>query len=233
MGRGFGLAVLCVATTVWAGPKPKEDAAATFQQGAEAYGAGRYLEAAAKFEAAYALDPDPAYLFNIAQAYRLAQSCKRAVKYYDRFTAAVPNPPDPEALGRYRREAEVCAANPAPQTPATRVVERPVPRIRRWTTWVVPAGISAGVALGFGIDGVLAHRRRDTIISDSGANRFQDAKDEDARYHRDFLVLDVALVATGAFAVTAVVMMSTEPSTFVVVPVVGAEQVGLSISGRL
>ncbi len=34
--------------------------------------------AAERFELAYELDPDPAYLFNLAQAYRLGNVCAKS-----------------------------------------------------------------------------------------------------------------------------------------------------------
>ncbi len=228
---------LCAATTSWAGPK--EDARAAYDAGVEAYRALRYLEAASKFEAAYALDPDPGFLFNIAQSYRLGRSCKKAIEYYDRFSQAVPNPPEPEALQRYRYEAVTCASSEPAPAPRTRVVERDVPFVRRWTTWAIPAGASAGVAIVFAVVGARAKSKVDEI-RDCGVVQqencpftYADALRWETRGKRDNLISYIALGATGGFAVTAVIMKVTEPARFVVVPDVGPDQVGLSITGRL
>lgn len=43
-----------------------------YRRGTNAFNLGHYLEAVKEYEAAYQLKEDPALLFNIAQAYRLA-----------------------------------------------------------------------------------------------------------------------------------------------------------------
>ncbi len=147
--------------------QPKKAAAqAAFAEGQQRYAAGDYLPAATKFEAAYAADPDPVYLFNVAQAYRLGNACPKAVSYYKRFLEAVPNPPNLAKVNQYLEQSETCAKAMAPVEPVTTplppvkpvVIEPPIHdsstsadsgRTKRW------AGIGAmfigGAALGVGV----------------------------------------------------------------------------------
>jgi len=137
---------------------PKAAAQAAFAEGQQRYAAGEYLPAATKFEAAYALDPDPVYLFNVAQAYRLGNACPKAVSYYNRFLEAVPNPPNLVNVKEYLAQAEVCAKNTATLEPGVPIQpavapERPAPadpgRTQRWLG--IGAMFVGGATLGIGV----------------------------------------------------------------------------------
>jgi tetratricopeptide (TPR) repeat protein len=54
---------------------------------------GKYSEAAAEYEEAYADKPDPALLLNLAQAYRLAGNGDKAVFFYRKYLQYVPKSP--------------------------------------------------------------------------------------------------------------------------------------------
>ena len=107
-------------------------AAAEYNEGQQRYAAGDYLAAADKFEAAYALDPDPAYLFNIAQAYRFGNACAKAAAAYRKFLGAVANPPNADKVQQYIQQVDDCAktqaaaARPAPPPPEP-IVQPPPP----------------------------------------------------------------------------------------------------------
>src|SRR5205807_10015881 len=58
---------------------PAEDAKSLFEHGMTLYALGRYTEAAPLFERAFELKPDPALLYNAAQAHRLAGHSQRAL----------------------------------------------------------------------------------------------------------------------------------------------------------
>jgi tetratricopeptide (TPR) repeat protein len=60
----------------------RADARAHYEKATGAYALGRYADAAAEFEAAFTLKPDPAILYNAAQAYRLAGKKERALELY-------------------------------------------------------------------------------------------------------------------------------------------------------
>ena len=73
-----------------------------------------YAAAAKQFKAAHDLDPDPVYLFNIAQAHRLAKQCKDAGDYYRRYLDAAKRAPNADAVKDYITEVDDCAKAQAP-----------------------------------------------------------------------------------------------------------------------
>ena len=109
------LAILVGATRAHAEP----DAKAIYAEGEKLYAAGRYLDAAEKFHAAFAIDPDPAYLFNIAQAYRFGDDCVKSADFYHQFLAKVPDPPNAVKVRAWTDEQDACAK----RVLATRPVE--------------------------------------------------------------------------------------------------------------
>ena len=69
---------------------------------------GDYPGAAEKFKLAYRLDADPGYLFNIAQAYRLARDCVSSADYYRQFLEQVPSPPNLGQVKGWLADQEAC-----------------------------------------------------------------------------------------------------------------------------
>src|SRR5579863_4194004 len=84
------MVVVCVSLTwaaiAWGQPKTAAD---WFKEGSTQYNLGDFDKAAEAFKQAFALETDdakkPAYLYNVAQAYRQGQKCKDAVFFYKRF----------------------------------------------------------------------------------------------------------------------------------------------------
>jgi tetratricopeptide (TPR) repeat protein len=62
----------------------KVEAAKLFDLGKRHYNLNEWDDAIAQFKSAYKLFPDPVYLFNIAQAYRLkgTKSCALSAQFY-------------------------------------------------------------------------------------------------------------------------------------------------------
>jgi tetratricopeptide (TPR) repeat protein len=56
-----------------------------YTKGDTAYNLGRYADAADWFTKAYEAWPQPEFLYNIAQSYRLGGNCKQALHFYKRF----------------------------------------------------------------------------------------------------------------------------------------------------
>jgi tetratricopeptide (TPR) repeat protein len=96
----LALVLLASLTAARADGNAADEAKARFERGQKAYNLGKFRDAIADFEAAYQLDPDPdttatkAYLFNLAQAYRLdvpkeldgrLANIERALFFYHRF----------------------------------------------------------------------------------------------------------------------------------------------------
>jgi tetratricopeptide (TPR) repeat protein len=91
------LAAGALATAARAEEPARPDSAAArarFDRGQTLYNLGKLDAAIVELEAAYQLDPDPAYLFNLAQAHRLAGHRARALFFYRRYLALAPAAPN-------------------------------------------------------------------------------------------------------------------------------------------
>lgn len=160
MRRAVVAAVLAGLVAV-AGAQPKDPAAAqaAFAEGQQRYAAGEYLIAADRFEAAYALDPDPVYLFNSAQAYRFGNACAKAVATYQRFLDAAPQAPNVAKVRQYMAQSEDCAKQqaaaqrPPPLVPDPIVTPPPPPPPTHATS--DPGRAKRLVGLGLGGVGVV------------------------------------------------------------------------------
>jgi tetratricopeptide (TPR) repeat protein len=106
-------------------PSPKEQADAAAKQAEARFQSADYGGAVESFKAAYALDPDPGYLFDIAQAYRLAGDCTNAADYYRRLLAVVPNPPNLDKVNTWLAEQRACAEQHARDEKTIGVVRPP------------------------------------------------------------------------------------------------------------
>jgi hypothetical protein len=90
-------AVACACLAAFGGaaraddPPPQDAARARFDHGQKLYNLGKFRDAIADFEAAYELDPDPVYLFNLAQAHRLDNNIDRALFFYRRYLDLQPD----------------------------------------------------------------------------------------------------------------------------------------------
>ena len=74
-------------------PDSKTAAKEHYQRGTTYYDLGKYDDAIKEFEAAYHLKNDPAFLYNLAQAYRLVGNNERALHFYRTFLRYVPKSP--------------------------------------------------------------------------------------------------------------------------------------------
>lgn len=66
-------------------PADVQKAKVAYKRATAQFGIGNYAAAAAAYEEAFTLKPDPALLFNAAQAYRLAGNRERATKLYRNY----------------------------------------------------------------------------------------------------------------------------------------------------
>ena len=67
------------------------DAKKIYEEATAAFGLGKYGDAAEKYEAAFAIRPDPALLYNAAQSYRLAGNKPRALELYRNYSRLYPD----------------------------------------------------------------------------------------------------------------------------------------------
>lgn len=153
---------------------------------AGAFAAQRYDEAVDAFATAYALEPTPLLLFDIAQVYRKAGQKRAALVFYGRFLDEDPGSTmRAEVEGhladlRQQLEAEGSprAVPPRPLPPAAVAVPAPEQRVRplRMAKWVLGAAGLAAVLAGatlWGLDGYqscpLAAERRCPLELDTQA----------------------------------------------------------------
>ena len=92
MSRLFLLAVVLASPALARDAKP--EARAAWTDGLHLYDAGDYPGALARFQQAYAIEPAPLLLFNIAQAYRLQKDDANALATYREYLRAVPAAPN-------------------------------------------------------------------------------------------------------------------------------------------
>jgi len=156
--------ILAFVTSAAADTRPMAPAAKTeLDRGLERFAARDYATAIAAFDAGYAIDPHPDFLYAKAQAQRLGGDCRAAIANYNAFLATTP-PESQQDLARgniARCETLLAASHPAPEPPTTIVVpphrDEPVDRPAWYSDrpGLVLAG-SGVVALGVAVAFVLA-----------------------------------------------------------------------------
>jgi tetratricopeptide (TPR) repeat protein len=73
---------------------PEVEARHHFEDGSKAYALGEFQRAIAEYRAAYNSKPDPAILYNIAQAYRLSGDMQQALFFYRSYLRQDPKAPN-------------------------------------------------------------------------------------------------------------------------------------------
>ena len=84
----------------------REEAKVAYAQGRKDYDLGNFEKAIEHFKKAYEKYPDGAFLFNIAQSYRLARNCKQALHFYKRFRSLKESDPDGPLTPKKREEVD-------------------------------------------------------------------------------------------------------------------------------
>jgi tetratricopeptide (TPR) repeat protein len=149
-----------------------------YKKGISFYALQKFSEAAAEYEAAFELAPDPALLYNAAQAHRLAGNKQRALALYQSFQRMFPEKDDGtvsrhiaalktaiEAEGKAQtnpptspRSVDVKQDTPPPKAPPPPVIQvvqqQPPPPPKKSTpkwVWGVVGGVVAAVGIGLGV----------------------------------------------------------------------------------
>jgi tetratricopeptide (TPR) repeat protein len=125
---GLGLALARVASAQPEQPTPpatgndphQAEAEALYGEGARHYTLREYAEAIEAFKHAYALVPEPTFLFDIAQAYRLLGDCDNAAGFYRNYIHAKPDADDRPKAEKLAAEEDACAADQRQQRDAER-----------------------------------------------------------------------------------------------------------------
>jgi tetratricopeptide (TPR) repeat protein len=164
--RCFGVVVMAV--LLGAAPVAKADrseARRVYDEATAAFGLGHYAEAAEKYEKAFSIHPDPALLYNCAQAYRLAGNHARALELYRNYLRLYPDRSNAEearsqvaALSKAIDEEKQGAVAPPPVAPIAATPPPVAPMPSSSATVPAPASpstsapvsqtVAAGIAAG-------------------------------------------------------------------------------------
>jgi tetratricopeptide (TPR) repeat protein len=85
-----------------------------YNLGVQHYKAGEYADAVTEFEAAYEQLPKPEWLFNLASACRMANQPQKALDYYKKYLAEMPDAPNKTQVEQRIAEMEKQLAPPPP-----------------------------------------------------------------------------------------------------------------------
>ncbi len=101
-----------------ADPAVDAEAKRQYAEGTKAYNLGDFAKAVESFKAAYQTKPDPVYLYNIAQSYRLMKNWEQAQFFYKSFLRNMPDAPNKEEVDQRIKEMDdeiaKAKANPPP-----------------------------------------------------------------------------------------------------------------------
>jgi tetratricopeptide (TPR) repeat protein len=207
-----------------------------FAEGQELYTKSDYDAAAAKFELAYAKDPDPAYMFNLAQAHRLGKRCARAASDYRTFLSLVSDPPNEAEVKIYIRDMDECSPkkpDPIVKAPPIQPPPDPAPvshgeahSRRKLAGLALGIGGAAviGVAGFFTWDASFLAGRRDDVKSScepTSSCVATELVDYDSRGHRARTIAITSWAVGGAALVAGVVFWSSgghEQRTLTIAP---------------
>jgi tetratricopeptide (TPR) repeat protein len=197
--------VACLAGAAHA--DPKDEAEDLYRQGSKHYDLREYTAAIDAFKRAYELYPEPTFLFDIAQAYRLLDDCDNAAGFYRNYVRVKPDADDRDKAEQLAKEMESCAADrkqrAQPPPPVRRVVEtRPANRGLR-LAGIVTAGAgaaAAGVGIYFSLDAADKAHRVEQLCA-SGCNATDVASIDSSG--KTSSQLAIAMYAVGGAALTA------------------------------
>jgi tetratricopeptide (TPR) repeat protein len=182
--------IVSVPSGAWAKPTaaPDDRAVELNDEGEKLYQQGDYAAAAKRFEAGYALDPNPTFLYNLALAYEKNSEFESALDALKRYRDADPNAPDKAAIDARidtlqelvgKIEAEERQANEPDPEPI--VIERDGPGVLAGPLpWVLAGVGAAGVVVG-GVLGALAVGKHDDAVAEPVHATALDMQDEAER----------------------------------------------------
>jgi tetratricopeptide (TPR) repeat protein len=220
----------------------KDEVKLHYQRATRAYDLQKYQEAIDEYQKAYEISGDPPMLYNIAQAYRLADQPAEAVRYYRRFLQRMPNArnredverkiADQEKLAEQRKKAEPVA--PPPPTGPTK--PPPIVEVKPAPPPVVPPPIVTPpppppetsharavvgwslIGAGLIVDGVAAYegyrakQKGDQLTRDSQAGRTFDPNLETAGKNANVAAIALGIGGT-AVAIAGVIVLITGGSS--------------------
>jgi tetratricopeptide (TPR) repeat protein len=102
VGVVVALAITCLGAALASAnpPDPPRPGRALFERAEANFNRGKFEEARADYQAAYDIEPLPAFLFNIGQCYRNMGDYDRALFFFQRYTQLDPDNPNRPAAER-------------------------------------------------------------------------------------------------------------------------------------
>ena len=85
---------------------PAEEAKHHFEEGSKAFSLGEFQRAVTEYKAGFEVRPDPVFLYNIGQSYRLAGNLADAVSFYRSYLRNAPNAPNRREVARRIHDLE-------------------------------------------------------------------------------------------------------------------------------
>lgn len=134
---GACVIVAIVAASPWSvAADENSEAKEHYQKGTKAFDLGAYDEAVNEYSTAYRLHDDPALLYNIGQAHRLAGHMSEAIRFYKRYLLRSPNAPNraeveqkiaelQKLLDQQKKASNLPPDQPRPPASAGQPVETP------------------------------------------------------------------------------------------------------------
>jgi tetratricopeptide (TPR) repeat protein len=243
----------CVASRAYAQPDPAPASSpdnavgafdtskveAVYERGTKHYDLGEFDAAAAAFKEAYALMPDPTFLFNIGQAYRQANKCSDARTAYKSYLRNLPDADNRQKVEQFLVELDACVAREEARLAAMRppppIVIRPALRHR---TLRLAGFVTAGGGVLLAAGGLFFSARAADAASDLEARCAMTCNADDIRgldergrsASRNATILYVAggaAIVTGAALVFYATMNAEAPVT--VAPVKGGAVIGKTV----
>jgi tetratricopeptide (TPR) repeat protein len=196
-----------------------EKARGHFKQGKAFQDAGVFERAAEEYKLAYAADPRPEMLFNIAQAYRLAKRAPEALDYFKQYLDKQPNGSGADEARRHVvtltkqiDEENAAKAAPPPTTlpPVTPPIVAPREQPKPGGRGLRIAGIvtaSAGIAaVAYGVKLAFDARGAASDITDHEGAWTDEQEDTFARGERANRNMKIAYAVGGALVIGGGVM---------------------------
>jgi tetratricopeptide (TPR) repeat protein len=133
--------LVAVASSAWPAPELSVDGKACLDRGLREFNILKYDEARAELEHCYEVEPNPVFLYAIAQAYRNLHRCDKAISLFEAYLRTSPAARE-EALARRnieRCQAEVTQPVVPPvvtQSPPASPAENPIAPAKPATPWL-------------------------------------------------------------------------------------------------
>jgi tetratricopeptide (TPR) repeat protein len=171
--RWLPFCLLLVAATA-AADAQRQRAKTLYQQATSHYAIGDFVHAADEYEEAYTLKPDPALLYNAAQARRMSGANEKALVLYRNYVSLYPNEqsvaaareqidklkeaiaaaekaknqPPAEQPKTAEPKSQIQSAKPAPPETAAQAqapaAEHKTPVYKKWWLWTIVGVVVAG-----------------------------------------------------------------------------------------